>query len=377
MQNIEKKKLIKKYTFKSNYIDNVDEFKKKILNKSLIPSQVEFQAPPRGKKICWMECPYCYGLSATDNGERLSKERGLEILDEIIDGGINKIIFAGYATDPLNCEYIDDLLEKTINKNAIFGFNTKILKVSDRFAKILDTPNLIEGSYMSLSIDAGSDKTYKAIHNLKTKANIFDRVLKNVQKIGEIRKRNKNFDLSAAYLLNAYSAKHGDIKSFIEEFISAGCNLLRFTFPQPPKDIVTEAGIVPDQIEKKEFKHKVLEIIDEYKNNECPILFIDADEEHNIFNKAQTLPCYARYVYPTVGFDGWLYNCSQSSAPNFRDTALGDLNKKNFWDLFYNYDETKFKDYFAGCNLKIKYSNCRCDRKEHVLNLELGKKLNF
>lgn len=377
MQNIEKKKLIKKYTFESNYIDNVNEFKKKILNKSLIPSQVEFQAPPRGKKICWMECPYCYGLSATDNGERLSKERGLEILDEIIDGGINKIIFAGYATDPLNCEYIDDLLEKTINKNAIFGFNTKILKVSDRFAKILDTPNLIEGSYMSLSIDAGSDKTYKEIHNLKTKANIFDRVLKNVKKIGQIRKRNKNFDLSAAYLLNTYSAKNDDIKSFIEEFISAGCNLLRFTFPQPPKDVVTEAGTVPNENEKKEFKHKVLEIIDEYKNNDCPILFIDADEEHNIFNKAQTLPCYARYVYPTVGFDGWLYNCSQSSAPNFRDTALGDLNKNNFWHLFYNYDEKNFKDYLVQCNQKIKNSNCRCDRKEHIVNLELGKKLSF
>ena len=110
-----------------------------------------------------MECPYCYGLSATDNGERLSKQRGLEVLDEIIDGGVNKIIFAGYATDPLNCDYIDDLLEKTIKKNAIFGFNTKDLKVSDRFIKTLDTPNLIKGSYMSLSIDAGSDKTYKEI----------------------------------------------------------------------------------------------------------------------------------------------------------------------------------------------------------------------
>ena len=55
-------------------------------------------------------------LSATDNGERLSKQRGLEVLDEIIDGGVNKIIFAGYATDPLNCDYIDDLLEKTIKK---------------------------------------------------------------------------------------------------------------------------------------------------------------------------------------------------------------------------------------------------------------------
>ena len=116
MQKVEKKNLIKKYTFKNNYIGDLEKFKKNILNKSLVPSQVEFQAPPRGKKICWMECPYCYGLSATDNGDRLSKERGLEILDEIINGGVKKIIFAGYATDPLNCEYIDDLLEKTINK---------------------------------------------------------------------------------------------------------------------------------------------------------------------------------------------------------------------------------------------------------------------
>ena len=36
------------------------------------------------------------------------------------------------------------------------------------------------------------------------------------------------------------------------------------------------------------------------------------------------------YLFPTIGFDGWLYNCSQSSAPNFRSTALGDLTKKIF-----------------------------------------------
>ena len=377
MDNSEKKNLINKYSFKDNYIKDYLKFKEEILKKKIIPSQVEFQAPPRGKKICWMECPYCYGLSATDNGERLGKERGLEILDEIIDGGVNKIIFAGYATDPLNCGYIDDLLEKTIQKNAIFGFNTKILKVSDKFINLLDNQNLVKCSYMSLSIDAGSDRTYKEIHNIKSSADIFGRVLKNVQKIGSIRKKNKNFDLSAAYLLNAYSAKNDDISNFIEKFIQAGCNLLRFTFPQPPKDIITSDGTVPSPPEKKEFKNKVINIIEKYKNNECPILFVDADEEYNIFNKAQSLPCFARYVYPTVGFDGWLYNCSQSSAPNFRESALGDLNKNNFWDLFYNYEDKNFKDYFKSCNLKIKNSNCRCDRKEHLLNLDIREKVSF
>ena len=109
---IDKKKLIeKKYQFRTDYIKSFDNFKKNILEKKIIPYQVEFQAPPRGSKICWLECPYCYGLSAEDTKERLEKNRGIEILKQILDGGVRKIIFAGYATDPLNCSYIEDLLE--------------------------------------------------------------------------------------------------------------------------------------------------------------------------------------------------------------------------------------------------------------------------
>jgi sulfatase maturation enzyme AslB (radical SAM superfamily) len=369
--------LEKKYTFRSNYIEDYSKFKDDILNKKIIPHQVEFQAPPRGKKICWMECPYCYGLSAEDNGERLDKERGLEILSQIINGGVNKIIFAGYATDPLNCHYMDDLLELTINNQVIFGFNTKILKVSDRFVNLLNTKNLAKGSYMSLSIDAGSNDTYKKIHNIKSSAPIYDRVLNNVKKIGNIRRLNKNFDLSAAYLVNVHSAKLDDYKRFIENFIDAGCNLLRFTFPQPPKDTTTEKGVVPNPDEKKRYKDDLNELILKFKNNDCPILIIDADQDHNIYDKPQTLPCYARYIYPTVGFDGWLYNCSQSSAPNFRSTALGNLNKDDFWKLYYNYQTDNFNSYLTKCSVAIQNSGCRCDRKEHILNSQLKKKLNF
>lgn len=369
--------LEKKYTFRSNYIEDYSKFKDDILNKKIIPHQVEFQAPPRGKKICWMECPYCYGLSAEDNGERLDKERGLEILSQIINGGVNKIIFAGYATDPLNCHYMDDLLELTINNQVIFGFNTKILKISDRFVNLLNTKNLAKGSYMSLSIDAGSNDTYKKIHNIKSSAPIYDRVLNNVKKIGNIRRLNKNFDLSAAYLVNVHSAKLDDYKRFIENFIDAGCNLLRFTFPQPPKDTTTEKGVVPNPDEKKRYKDDLNELILKFKNNDCPILIIDADQDHNIYNKPQTLPCYARYIYPTVGFDGWLYNCSQSSAPNFRSTALGNLNKDDFWKLYYNYQTDNFNSYLTKCSVAIQNSGCRCDRKEHILNSQLKKNLNF
>lgn len=368
-----KSKIIKKYSFGNSYFSSAESFKGEILTKKIIPYQVEFQPPPKStKKICWMECPYCYGLSAEDNGERLDKKRALEILKDLKKGGVKKIIFAGYATDPLNCDYIDDLLEQTINQEQVFGFNTKALKVSDKFVELLKQKKIAKESYISLSIDAGTNETYKKIHNIKSTANIYDKVLENVKKLGLARKKNFSFDMSAAYLVNINSGFSKDYIKFIEDFSSAGCNLLRFTFPQPPKDIKTDYGIVPNEEEKKQYKKELKQIIEKYKSDDFDILLVDADDDLNVYNKARTLPCYARYIYPAIGFDGWLYNCSQSSSPNFRSSALGDLNTNNFWDLFYNYDNKNIQNYMTSCNLKISSSGCRCDRKEHVVNMKLN-----
>ena len=362
------KSLEKKYQFKTDYVKNYDNLKKQILKKEIIPHQVEFQAPPRGKKICWLECPYCYGLSAEDNGERLEKKRGLQILKQILDGGVKKIVFAGYATDPLNCDYIGELLDLTISSKAIFGFNTKALKISDTFLNALKNNKTIDGSYISLSVDAGSNETYNLIHDVKAKkVKIYDQVLNNAKKLGDI-KKNNYFDLSAAYLVNINSANIKDYENFINDFMAAGCNVLRFSFPQPPKDIKTEKGVVPTQEEVNLYISDLNKLKKKYENDKCLILITNPDSDHDIYNKPRTLPCYARYLFPTIGFDGWLYNCSQSSAPNFRSTALGDLNKDDFWKLFYNYESENLDNFMNICNKKISESGCRCDRKEHIVN---------
>ncbi len=368
MDREKQKELKKKYNFKSNYIQDFKNFRYRIIKKKILPYQIEFQAPPRGKKICWLECPYCYGLSADNNGERLSRERGLEILRQILDGGVKKIIFAGYATDPLNCSYIDELLDLTISKKAIFGFNTKALRISDTFFNVLKNNKISDSSYISLSVDAGSNETYNLIHDVKAKkAKIYDQVLNNAKRLGHIKKENY-FDLSAAYLVNINSANLDDYENFINDFMSAGCNVLRFSFPQIPKGVETMKGVVPTQKEIEFYISDLRKLKKKYENDKCMIIVANPDLDHGIYNKPRTLPCYARYLFPTIGFDGWLYNCSQSSAPNFRSTALGDLTKNDFWDLFYNYDSKNLDSYLSICNKKIADSGCRCDRKEHIVN---------
>ena len=326
-----KKNLEKKYTFKTQYVANYSNFKNQIEEKKIIPYQVEFQPPPKSKKkICWLECPYCYGLSALDNGDRFSKDRSLEILKQILEGGVKKIIFAGYATDPLYSKYIEDLLELTVKKKAIFGFNTKALKISEKFFEILNKNELENGSYISLSVDAGTNETYNKVHNVRSGSPIYDRVLKNVKKLGNIKKRNF-FDLSVAYLVNINSCNAYDYEKFINDFIDAGCNVIRFAFPQTPKDINTEKGVIPTESETLSYSKDLIELKKKYENNDCLILISNPDKENDIYHKPRTTPCFARFVFPTVGFDGWLYNCSQSSAPNFRSTALGDLKIRDFW----------------------------------------------
>ena len=143
-----------RYKFSAGYISDYDDFRKKILNKTIIPYQVEFQPPPKStRKICWLECPYCYGASADDNaGDRMLRDVAIKTLNEVIDGGVKKVIFAGYATDPLHSPYLEDLLEIAIDRGVIFGFNTKAIKVSDRLLELLARKDIQPNSYMSLSV---------------------------------------------------------------------------------------------------------------------------------------------------------------------------------------------------------------------------------
>jgi len=107
---------------------------------------------------------------------------------------------------------------------------------------------------------------------------------------------------------------------------------------------------------------------------------IDYDADKGI-RDVRTLPCFSRFIYPAISYDGYLSNCSQSAATHFKDMALGNLHTQEFWDAFYNYNE---KDIFGFMNNEFKKmvkNDCRCDRKEHTVNQifkdEIGDKLQL
>ena len=362
--------LVDRYRYNANYIPDYEIFKQQVMSKTIIPHQVEFQPGPLAGHICWLKCPYCYGGSAIDTGERLGLERYINIIDEVAEKGVDKVIFAGYATDPLNYTYIENLLARAIGWGIVFGFNTKLLHAGNHLVKLLQSQHIREKSYVSVSVDAGTNGGYNLVHDTQPYAKLYDRVLENTARIGNARNTGGGkFDISATYLVCGLNSQEEEIRKFVSDFKGAGCNLIRFTFPQPPRGKVWNRLLtVPSDEEQGRIKETLLPLVEELNNEECKVIFIDADRDYGIYRKPRTTPCVARWVYPTVGFDGWLYHCSQSSAPNFRNVALGNLNEWNFWDLYYDYDVKWMKEYFKDIERRMEAVGCRCDRKEHLVN---------
>lgn len=360
-----------RYDYAKNFIPDVGEMKRQILDKTYIPAQVEIQPGPAHGNLCWFKCPYCYGSYSGDKGDRLTRERFVEIMQQIADGGVKKVVWAGFTTDPLNNDYVEDLLQVAVDNQQLFGFHTKGFRVSDRFVDLVSKPSIIEKSYFSMSVDSGCNETYARLRGLAGhKGKMYDQVLNNMTRLNAARKQSgAPLELFATYLVNNYNSSEDEIRTFIRQFREAGVDLMRFSFPQYPRGATIETdAVVPDFETIQKYVERVTPIVEEEDSPDCRVILVDYDGDNDMYRKSRTLPCFARYIYPTVGFDGYLGNCSDSSIPNYREMALGNLADNDFWDLYYDYNSEDLAKQLTDSAAEMNRLGCNCDRKEHLVN---------
>ena len=366
--------LVNRVNYQAEYIKNIDTFIEQIINKTVIPIQLEIQ-PGRetGKKLCWMSCPYCYGGSADNTGERLDIKKYLSVLDETVNGPngkINKIIVAGYATDPLHYEHVVQLIEKIIFNKQIMGIHTKLLKIPKNLDKILKNGKLQKGSYLTISLDAGFPESYNKTHGLPGKKNILLNIIENIKTIKSLKIDNLN--IGATYLVTSANNSNDEIKESIKICDEIGVETLRFSMPQIPRgyNLTDEEDIIIK--EKSAEIKRISDVVSDTKTNNCVVSAVDPDKDFKI-DKRRYLPCFARFVHPAIGFDGQLYHCSESSSPNFSSMSLGNLENKGFWESYYDYDLEKIKDAFV----EMEKNDCMCDRKLFIVNKNINQSKNF
>ena len=363
-----------RYSYQVDYIDDMSAFMESVVRKSVLPHQVEIQPGRiRGQNLCWMTCGYCYGGSSQNTSEKLSPERYVDLMNQIAsgpNGAIKKVIFAGYATDPLNYEYIDDLVECALKNGQINGFNTKALRVSDRLVKLLSDKNTVEKCYFNVSVDAGSAQSYNDVHSIKSKKDIYHKILENISRItSAIKISGVKRDVSASYLITHQNNSPQEIEAAVRDISDAGANLIRFSFPQVPRGMTSaEGSAIPTKLEASRYHSKLTPIIESLDSPETRVIILNTDAKFKNVPR-RVLPCLARFVFPTIGYDGHMYHCSQSAAPHFRELSLGNLQTIDFWDAYYNYDAEKIWSYMEKSIYKLMQRlDCRCDRKEQCVN---------
>ena len=365
--------LVQKVAYRTRYFDDPRELLAQVLAKTVVPYQVEVQ-PGRikGRELCWMPCSYCYGGSSENVGERLSPDRYLDIIRQTgagPHGGIKKAIYAGYATDPLNYEHVDDLIAASAEMRQVIGVHSKLLRISDRLIATLAAPTIMAESYVTVSFDAGSQQSYNDTHSIKSKANIYAKVLANIRRLSDARRGSgASLDLSANYLITRVNNDSRIVETGVRDLIDAGIDTIRLSFPQVPRGQESEGdSIIPTRAEIAEIYKRLKPVIDSFAGGRVQVIILDVDSDHGI-SVRRTLPCFARFIYPAISYDGFLSHCSQSAAPHFRDMALGNLQTRDFWDSFYDYDPADFWDMLDRQHAKMTKNDCRCDRKEHTVN---------
>jgi MoaA/NifB/PqqE/SkfB family radical SAM enzyme len=366
--------LINKISYNIKYIESVDQFLNEIKNKKVKPYQLELQ-PGRlkGDKICWLTCSYCYGGSAKNTSEKLTPERYIDLLKQTANGpngGIAKIIFAGYATDPLNYEDIDNLINVSINSNQIIGIHSKLIRASDKLLNLI-TSRKFKDDYITVSLDASDNLSYNRAHNLNDKVKVYDKVIENLKKLVKLKKEKKSeIDISVNYLITKENSGINSINKSIENLIEIGVDSIRFTFPQSPRGHEHKNNpFLPSLIDKDLIIKVVNKKIEDIKKNNIGVnlTIFDYDTIKQL-DEPRSLPCFARFIFPAISYDGYLANCSQSGAVHFRDMSLGNLQKVDFWEAYYNYDVNDLEKFMQEQYSKMNKNDCRCDRKQHTFN---------
>ncbi len=349
----------------------------RIQGHTILPHHVEIHTPPKTKKLCWLQCSWCYGKYHRVNQEtRVSPNRLLDIVSEICKDShfaaqsASRIVFSGIMTDPLNSDasLLQSLIRTVKGNSIVYGLHSKFISLSNPIREVIVHGGRAGEDYLSISLDAGTSDTYNKVHHLSG-GSTFQRVLSNIQKITNIASSGLP-KIIVTYLLQEANANTRDIIEAIRWCRDLGVPFIRFSTPQVQyqsngrSDYSTATQAQLGEAE---------EIILECQTAMAPrpqIILLPINPRRPIVppSEDKSYCCHSRWLFPAVGFDGFLYTCCQVASVEFKGLRIADLNTSSFWDAYYRYQ-------YPGDALLPARFPCQCDRKALDVNARLTRAL--
>jgi MoaA/NifB/PqqE/SkfB family radical SAM enzyme len=144
---------------------------------------------------CNHRCVFCaYDFIGYPN-RKLDRDRLLAFIDEVKEAGIKSLLYAGEG-EPLLHPDIGDIIAHSKNSGVDVGLFTNGQLLKEELAGAI-LPSL---TFVRFSFNGGTKENYADIH--KVKPEIFERVVANIKKASEIKKKESlGVDIGVQYVL--------------------------------------------------------------------------------------------------------------------------------------------------------------------------------
>ncbi|MBU0930140.1 MAG: radical SAM protein [Nanoarchaeota archaeon] len=284
-------------------------------------------------EVCNLNCVWCRGghRNYMSSEKMLPESIILNLIDQFADYNIEGIIrFAGMSGEPL--------INKGVIKGIKYGID-KGLKMGLITNGICLTPDIydsiIGSTYVSVSLDAGTNKTFNKLkNNLKPKNDLtFDKIIDNIHFFSSYkRKYNNKLRFTTGYILQ--SDNFHEILTATKLVKEAGSDIIQFKIPYLPK------GTVFSEEQIKEL-NKILEEASSYSDSNFRAMPMQTKEEINSElrgnkPKANFSKCYAHNINAVIGADGNFYPCVHYyyNKGKISGQPLGNIYNQSFKDIW-------------------------------------------
>jgi len=307
-----------------------DYYYSRILNEPLVaPTVIQFDYMRR----CQLQCRICkiWSRHPTVVEEELTPLEIKALFDQAAGLGVSHCYFSG--GEPFMLPYLFDVLNYAKSKNIFTEVTTNgILLNEENCKKVIDLPL----NQINISIDGASAKTHDYHRN---KPGLFNRVIKNVRRLAEIRRNrenseysypiicmacvltNKNFHEMLAYVKLANSI---GVRAFFQPYASENDNYYRRT--------IEDEFVVPS--ERLGLLYKEIERVLEYKAN-CGQPYLISNTAESFRNlKAYFSNSLSKAAYCFAGFNRIVI--LKDRKINICPGEIGDFGKNTLSEIWHS-----------------------------------------
>lgn len=281
--------------------------------------------------VCGHSCWYCsYKTDFLQLGKDMvkkdfiPKDKMMEIIDDIIEMGVNAVTFSG-GGDPFYYPHLLDAVKKLAKSPVKFASLHNGSRLKGELAEVFAH----HGTWVRVSIDGWDDKSYAEYRSIREGE--FTKVMNNME---NFKKLNGSCYLGISLIIDQKNAPH--VFDFTKRLKNIGVDSVKMS-----------AVVIGDDIEKGNLYHKGIfdSVKSQIKRAEEELAdesFEVCDSYHELdkrFTKEYTW-CPFLQLVPVIGADLNVYSC-HDKAYTLGEGVLGSIKNQGFKDFWFE-DKNKF-----------------------------------